>query len=98
MQHENVKITFFILKLQLKCSRIIAVEVDVMKVKDVKFSLKAARLYRNFTQKELAKRLEVSVSTYIKYETNPEKLTVQVIKKISIVLNLPISSFNFFNT
>lgn len=68
-----------------------------MKVKDVKFSLKAARLYRNLTQKELAKRLKISVSTYIKYETNPEKLTVKTIKEISIILNLPISSFNFFS-
>lgn len=68
-----------------------------MRVKDVKFSLKAARLYRNLTQKELARKLEISVSTYMKYESNPEKLTVKIIKKISIILNLPISSFDFFN-
>lgn len=68
-----------------------------MRAKDVKFSLKAARLYRNLTQKELARKLEISVSTYMKYESNPEKLTVKIIKKISIILNLPISSFDFFN-
>ena len=85
------------MKLQLKCSKIIVTEVDVMRAKDVKFSLKAARLYRNLTQKELARKLEISVSTYMKYESNPEKLTVKIIKKISIILNLPISSFDFFN-
>lgn len=56
-------------------------------MEEVVRKLKAIRIRNNFTQEEVAKRLKVSSSTYVKYENNPKKLSIEQLEKLSEIYN-----------
>ena len=51
-------------------------------------SIKAARITRNITQREVAKALNVHRDTYRKIELNPDTATIEQAKKISKLLDV----------
>lgn len=57
---------------------------------DLGFTVKQARQYAGFTQREMAEKLGVSRDTYRKIEMSPEDATVAIAKKISEVVGIPI--------
>ena len=59
------------------------------------FSLKQARNYRGITQDQMAKQLDVGRDTYINWESNPGRIRINDAKKISEILNLPVSAIFF---
>lgn len=59
------------------------------------FSVKQARQYAGYTQREMAEKLGVSRDTYRKIELFPEKASVALAKKISEVVDIPIDQIFF---
>lgn len=59
------------------------------------FSVKQARQYAGYTQKEMAEKLGVSRDTYRKIELFPETASVALAKKISEVVDIPIDQIFF---
>ena len=59
--------------------------------------LKKARLEKNITQDFLAKKLGITQKAYSKIENNETKLNVDVLQRLSDVMEVPIESF-FNNT
>ena len=53
--------------------------------------IKNLRLENNKSQKEIAKYLEVDLSTYNKYEKGSRKLSNEVVKKLAEYYNIPVS-------
>ena len=49
------------------------------------------RIYPNKSQKELAKYLEIDLSTYNKYEKGSRKLSNEVVKKLAEYYNVSVS-------
>lgn len=54
------------------------------------FTVKQARQYAGFTQREMAEKLGVSRDTYRKIEASPEDATIATAKRISEVVGIPI--------
>lgn len=59
------------------------------------FSVKQARQYAGYTQREMAEKLGVSRDTYRKIELSPETASVALAKKISEVVDIPIDQIFF---
>lgn len=59
------------------------------------FSVKQARQYAGYTQKEMAEKLGISRDTYRKIEISPETASVALAKKISEVVDIPIDQIFF---
>lgn len=59
------------------------------------FTVKQARQYAGFTQREMAEKLGVSRDTYRKIEASPEDATIATAKKISEVVGIPIDQIFF---
>lgn len=59
------------------------------------FSVKQARQYAGYTQKEMAEKLGISRDTYRKIEISPETASVALAKKISAVVDIPIDQIFF---
>ena len=59
------------------------------------FTVKQARQYAGFTQREMAEKLGISRDTYRKIEQSPENATVATAKKISEVVDIPIDQIFF---
>ena len=59
------------------------------------FTVKQARQYAGFTQREMAEKLGVSRDTYRKIEKSPEDATVATAKRISEVVGIPIDQIFF---
>ena len=53
--------------------------------------IKNLRLENNKSQKELAKYLEIDLSTYNKYEKGSRKLSNEVVKKLAEYYNVSVS-------
>lgn len=64
-------------------------------VDDLGFTVKQARQYAGFTQREMAEKLGISRDTYRKIEQSPEDATVATAKKISEVVGIPIDQIFF---
>lgn len=62
---------------------------------DLGFTVKQARQYAGFTQREMAEKLGVSRDTYRKIEMSPEDATVAIAKKTSEVVGIPIDQIFF---
>ena len=62
---------------------------------DLGFTVKQARQYAGFAQREMAEKLGVSRDTYRKIEMSPEDATVAIAKKISEVVGIPIDQIFF---
>ena len=59
------------------------------------FTVKQARQYAGFTQREMAEKLGISRDTYRKIEQSPEDATVATAKRISEVVGIPIDQIFF---
>lgn len=59
------------------------------------FSVKQARQYAGYTQKEMAEKLGISRDTYRKIEISPKTASVALAKKISAVVDIPINQIFF---
>jgi len=57
------------------------------------YNLKLFRKKKNLTQQELGEMLGVKKSTVSRWESSERAMTVENIKKISQVLNVPVSAF-----
>lgn len=57
------------------------------------FTVKQARQYAGFTQREMAEKLGISRDRYRKIEQSPEDATVATAKRISEVVGIPIDQF-----
>lgn len=53
------------------------------------------RRVRDFTQEEMAKRLNVHINTYQNWEQHPEKISIANAIKITQVLNVPMNDISF---
>ena len=58
----------------------------------MRFTLKQARLHAGLTQVEMAKKLEIDRTTYIKIEKDVSRATVGQISRISQVTGIPFAS------
>lgn len=52
----------------------------------MKFTLKQARLLADLTQKEVAEILGVHIQTYMKWERNPEEMSIGTAKQFSRIV------------
>lgn len=52
------------------------------------FTIKQARLFKDFSQKQMAERLGIHVQTYRKIESDPDRATVQQAKQISKIVGI----------
>ena len=59
------------------------------------FSVKQARQYAGFTQREMAEKLSISRDSYRKIETFPETASIAIAKKFSEVVGIPIDQIFF---
>lgn len=59
------------------------------------FSVKQARQYAGFTQRQMAEKIGVSRDTYRKIELYPETASIAIAKKISEVVDIPIDQIFF---
>lgn len=57
------------------------------------FTIEQARKYSGMTQKEMAKSIGVSTSTYVRIEQNASNARVGVINRISKCTGIPVSDF-----
>lgn len=62
---------------------------------EVKFTLKMLRAKSNLTQEEVAKKLNISSSTWSKWENGKSYPDVQDIMKIEKIFNISYSDINF---
>lgn len=63
----------------------------------LKLTLKKARLLAGLTQKEVADILGVHVQTYMKWERNPEDMSVGTAKQLSKIFNVDFEEIFFDN-
>lgn len=61
----------------------------------MKFTLKQARLIAGFTQREIAELLCVHPQTYMKWEKNPEEMSVGTAKQFSRIVNIDFEEIFF---
>lgn len=61
----------------------------------MKLTLKQARLLSDLTQKEVAEILGVHVQTYMKWERNPEDMSVGTAKQLSKIFNVDFEEIFF---
>lgn len=59
------------------------------------FTVKQARQYAGYTQRDMADMLGISRDTYRKIERSPEDATIATAKKISEVVGIPIDQIFF---
>lgn len=59
------------------------------------FTVKQARQYAGYTQRDMASMLGISRDTYRKIEQSPENATISAAKKISEVVGIPIDQIFF---
>jgi transcriptional regulator with XRE-family HTH domain len=67
--------------------------METQEFETVSERLKKIRLENNISQDFLAKKLGYTQKAYSKIENNETKLNVDVLKRISEILNVPIESF-----
>jgi len=56
--------------------------------------IKIFRKLRGFSQEEMARKLHMDQSSYSRIETNEHKLTVDLVKNISEILEVPLEELN----
>ena len=64
---------------------------------EVKFTIKQARKFRELTQRQVAEKMAIDVSTYGKYEKKPQAMSYEQGELFSKIVNLPIDMIIFFN-
>ena len=58
-------------------------------------TMKQWRRARDITQEEMAKRLNVHINTYQKWEQEPEKISIANAIKITQILDVPMNEISF---
>ena len=66
-------------------------EVEEKTQARARLRIKKLRIENNKSQKELAKYLEIDLSTYNKYEKDSRKLSNEVVKKLAEYYNVSVS-------
>lgn len=61
----------------------------------MKFKLAEWRRARNITQDEMAKRLDISKPTYVRWEKNPQNITMFYADKIAGILEAELTDIIF---
>lgn len=61
----------------------------------MQLTLKQARLLSDLTQKEVAEMLGVHVHTYMKWERNPEEMSIGTAKQFAKIVNRGIEEIFF---
>jgi DNA-binding XRE family transcriptional regulator len=61
----------------------------------LQLTLKQARLLSDLTQKEVAEMLGVHVHTYMKWERNPEEMSIGTAKQFAKIVNRGIEEIFF---
>ena len=61
----------------------------------MKFKLAEWRRARNITQDEMAKRLDISKPTYVRWEKNPQNITMFYADKIAGILGAELTDIIF---
>ena len=56
-------------------------------------NIRSHRVRIGYSQEQMADKLGVSRATYNRYETNPDKLNVKTLRKISALLGCDIADF-----
>ena len=67
----------------------------VMENQDISRRIKARRILKGFTQEDVAKKLDVSLPTYLKMENHPISLNLVKIQKLAIALECEVKNFLF---
>lgn len=57
----------------------------------MRFTIRQARTHAGYTQAEMAKRLDIDRSTYIKIEKDVSRATVGQVQKISMITGIPVT-------
>lgn len=61
----------------------------------MKITVKMARLFAGLTQKEIAEILGVHVQTYMKWEKNPEEMSIGTAKQFSRIVGIGVEEIFF---
>ena len=61
----------------------------------MQFTVPEARRYRGLSQEFVADRLNISRSTYISLEKDPEKMTIKKAKEFSEIVDIPMEDIIF---
>ena len=61
----------------------------------MQFTIPEARRYRGLSQKFVADRLNISRSSYISLEKDPEKMTIKKAKEFSEIVDIPMEDIIF---
>ncbi len=56
-------------------------------------NIKSYRVRNGYSQEKMAELLGISRATYCDYEVNPQKVKVEMLKRISDILNCELSDF-----
>lgn len=59
------------------------------------FTMKQARKYAGYTQMEMAKKMNMDRSTYIKLENNPDRMTIERAKMFADITGISYDSIFF---
>lgn len=62
---------------------------------NLKLTLKQARLLAGLTQRDVAEVLGVHVQTYMKWERNPEEMSIGTAKQFSRIVNVSLENIFF---
>lgn len=66
---------------------------NTVKTDMMRFNLKSARLAAGMTQKEVSKAIKISRATFISWENEPGKMTIETLKQLSTLYSVPLSYF-----
>jgi transcriptional regulator with XRE-family HTH domain len=67
--------------------------MEMLEFETISDRLKKIRIEKNISQDFLAKKIGITQKAYSKIENNETKLNVEVLQKISEILDVPIESF-----
>lgn len=59
----------------------------------MRFNLKNARLVAGMTQADVSEALNISRATFISWENEPGKITIETLKRLGSLYNVPLSYF-----
>lgn len=62
---------------------------------ETKFTMKQARTYAGLTQSDVAEKMGIDRSTYIRLEKNPDKMTIQRALDFSEITGIPLDRIFF---
>lgn len=62
---------------------------------ETKFTMKQARTYAGLTQSDVAEKMGIDRSTYIRLEKNPDKMTIQRALDFAEITGIPLDRIFF---